>query len=549
VRVLTAGDRIERVAREAMGFAALRPGQREAIESTLAGRDTLAVMSTGSGKSAIYQIAGLLIPGATVIVSPLIALQRDQVDALRERATGGAAQLNSSIGRSEREQALAELAEEALEFLFLAPEQLGNADVLAELAIARPSLLVVDEAHCISEWGHDFRPEYLRLGAAADALGRPTVLALTATAAPPVREEICRRLGLRDPNVVVRGFDRPNLHLEADAFYGDEGGRRRDRALLEQVAAAPAPGILYVATRRRAEELAAALRERGVRASHYHGGMPPKPRHAAQEAFMDDAVDVVVATTAFGMGVDKPNVRWVFHAEPADSLDAYFQEIGRAGRDGEPARARLFYRPEDVGLRRFFAGTGQVGMDELEQVVEAVADAGEPLGPSELLEATELSQSKLTTAISRLEDAGALEVAPDGEVAPADDAPPPEAAVSAALEAEDQRRAFDRSRIDMMRAYAETDGCRRAFVLSYFGEPFEPPCGGCDNCDAGRVEAGRRDAQDQPFAVGARVAHETFGEGMLQRYDGDSVVVLFDDVGYKALALALVAERGLLRPA
>src|SRR3954468_22044981 len=250
-----------------MGFDALRPGQREAIESTLAGRDTLAVMSTGSGKSAIYQIAGLLIPGATVIVSPLIALQRDQVEALRDRAAGGAAQLNSSIGRAEREEALAELAEDGLEFLFLAPEQLGNPDVLGELAIAQPSLLVVDEAHCISEWGHDFRPEYLRLGAAVEALGRPTVLALTATAAPPVRDEIVERLGLRDPELVVRGFDRPNLELAVERFHD---ARRKDEALLEAVAAAGKPGIVYAATRKRTEELVAALGERGVEACAYH---------------------------------------------------------------------------------------------------------------------------------------------------------------------------------------------------------------------------------------------------------------------------------------
>jgi ATP-dependent DNA helicase RecQ len=537
-------DRIDRVAREAMGFDALRPGQREAIESVLAGRDTLAVMSTGSGKSAIYQIAGLLIPGATVIVSPLIALQRDQVEALRERAAGGAAELNSSLGRAEREQALAELAEDALEFLFLAPEQLGNAEVLAELAVAAPSLLVVDEAHCISEWGHDFRPEYLRLGAAVEALGRPTVLALTATAAPPVRDEICRRLILREPNVIVRGFDRPNLHLEVEAFHGDEGGRRRDRALLEEVVEAPAPGILYVATRRRAEELAAALRERGVRAGHYHGGMAPAPRNHVQEAFMGDDLDVVVATTAFGMGVDKPNVRWVFHAEPADSLDAYFQEIGRAGRDGAPARTRLFYRPEDIGLRRFFAGTGQVGPDELEQVVDAVEEAGAPVEPGDLLAETELSQSKLTTAVSRLEDAGAVELLPGGEIALVSGAPPREQAVAAALAAEEHRRSFDRSRVDMMRGYAESGGCRRSFLLSYFGQPFEPPCGACDNCDAGRVQA---PTAERPFPVGARVVHPTFGDGVLQRYDGDRLVVLFDDVGYKSLALELVAGRGLLR--
>src|ERR671915_1617702 len=213
-------DRVERVAREAFGFERLRPGQREAIEAALAGRDALVVMSTGSGKSAIYQIAGLLLPGATVVVSPLIALQREQVEHLRERAAGGAAQLNSQVPAAERDAALAELAEDALEFVFLAPEQLANPEVLDELAVARPSLLVVDEAHCISEWGHDFRPEYLRLGAAIQALGRPTVLALTATAAPPVRDEIVQRLGLRDPAIVIRGFDRPNLRLGVERFHG-----------------------------------------------------------------------------------------------------------------------------------------------------------------------------------------------------------------------------------------------------------------------------------------------------------------------------------------
>src|SRR5215211_909737 len=247
-------DRIDRVAREVFGFTDLRPGQREAIESVLAGRDTLVVMSTGAGKSAIYQIAGLLIDGATVVVSPLIALQRDQVDDL-----AGAAQLNSTVPAAERERALAELAEDALEFLLLAPEQLANPDVLGELAAARPSLLVVDEAHCISEWGHDFRPDYLRLGAAAEALGRPTILALTATAAPPVRDEIVERLGLRDPQMLVRGFDRPNIRLSVERFFGEQGSERKLRALEARVAEAPKPGIVYVATRREAEELAERL--------------------------------------------------------------------------------------------------------------------------------------------------------------------------------------------------------------------------------------------------------------------------------------------------
>src|SRR3954463_4832838 len=276
-------DRIDRTARDILGFDALRPGQREAIESVLAGRDTLAVLSTGSGKSAIYQIAGLLADGATLVVSPLIALQRDQVEALHDRALG-AAQLNSSVPAGEREETLAELAEDALEFLFLAPEQLANAEVLDELAASQPSLVVVDEAHCISEWGHDFRPDSLRLGTAIETLGHPTVLALTATAAPPVREEIVQRLGLRDAEVVVRGFDRPNLELAVERFHDEH---RKDEALLDRAVAAPKPGIVYAATRRRTEELAAALSERVLEACPYHAGLKASEREAAQERFME----------------------------------------------------------------------------------------------------------------------------------------------------------------------------------------------------------------------------------------------------------------------
>src|SRR3954463_350459 len=301
-------DRIDRTARDVLGFLALRAGPPEAPDSVLAGRRPTAVLSTGSGKSAIYQIAGLLTKGATVVVSPLIALQRDQVDALRERALG-AAQLNSSGPAGEREEALAELEEDALEFLFLAPEQLANAEVLDELATAKPSLVVVDEAHAISEWGHDFRPDYLRLGAAIETLGRPPVLALTATAAPPVRGEIVERLGLRDAEVIVRGFDRPNLDLAVERFHD---ARRKDEALLERVVEAAKPGIVYAATRKRTEELAAALADRGVDACAYHAGLKAAEREAAQERFMDGDLEAIVATTAFGMGVDKADVRFVF---------------------------------------------------------------------------------------------------------------------------------------------------------------------------------------------------------------------------------------------
>src|SRR4051794_14677390 len=241
---------IERLAKERFGFAALRPGQAEGVESVVAGRDTLCVMSTGSGKSAIYQLAGMLIDGPTIVVSPLIALQRDQVDAAR----GEAELINSTLTEREREEAFEEAEDGEVEFVLLAPEQLANEEVVERLRDAGPSLFVVDEAHCVLEWGHDFRPDYLRLPAAIEAVGRPRVLALTATAAPPVREEIVSVLGLRDPAVIVKGFDRPNIHLAVHTFHDAEHKRR---ALLEAVAESEPPGIVYVATKRAAEEVAA----------------------------------------------------------------------------------------------------------------------------------------------------------------------------------------------------------------------------------------------------------------------------------------------------
>src|SRR5436190_2453294 len=363
---------IEAVARDTFGFDALRPGQRDAIESILAGRDTLVVMSTGSGKSAIYEIAGYIKPGATVVISPLIALQRDRVEAIEERVPGEAAGVNSNVAEGDKREAIEDFTEGQLEYLFLAPEQLANEEVLDQVRAAGPSLIVIDEAHCISEWGHDFRPDYLRLGAFVAEMGHPTVLALTATASPPVREEIVEKLHMHDPFVVVRGFDRPNIWLGVDRFHEEPPKRR---ALIVATEHADKPGLVYAATRKSAEELADALG-----ATAYHAGMSAKRRDQIQNDFMDDKVDAIVATTAFGMGIDKPNIRFVHHFDISESADSYYQAIGRAGRGGEPARAPLFYRPEDLGIRRFFAG-GPVGVQVIEAVREPVFEHDKPVVP------------------------------------------------------------------------------------------------------------------------------------------------------------------------
>jgi ATP-dependent DNA helicase RecQ len=530
---------IERVARDVFGFSELRAGQREAVEAIVAGRDTLAVMSTGYGKSAIYQIAAMLIEGATVVVSPLIALQRDQIEDLERQGAGGAAGVNSTVPESQRAQALSQLGDHTLEFLFLSPEQLSNDEVLRDVAAAKPSLLVVDEAHCISEWGHDFRPDYLRLGGVAEVLGRPPMLALTATAAPPVRKEIVTRLGMRDPLTLVRGFNRENIWLGVDTFRRE---RDKKEALLAQIAEAEKPGIVYVATRKRADEIAADLCDSGIDAVAYHAGLRSADRARTQEAFMDDRLDVIVATTAFGMGVDKANVRFVFHYEISESVDSLYQELGRSGRDGLPARAKLFYRTEDLGIRRFFAGGGQVDGDQI-RLVAAVVDRSEaPIKPGEVTEATSLSETKLTTAVSRLEEVGAVDVLASGEIK-SNGVEDMATAVDHAAALQTQRGEFDRSRTQMIQAYAEGRGCRRHFILSYFGEDFEPPCGSCDNCDAGIVTA---DEGNEPFPVGQRVTHEKWGAGVIQRYEDDSIVVLFDAVGYKTLGRKLVVEGALL---
>jgi ATP-dependent DNA helicase RecQ len=540
---MASAKEIRKLARETLDISKLRPGQLQAIEAVQEGRDTLAVMSTGYGKSAIYQLAGEILDGPTIVVSPLIALQRDQVEAMEESGTSEAAELNSTVSETKRAELMESLRKGEREFVLLAPEQLAKEEVLEELKEAKPSLLVVDEAHCISEWGHDFRPDYLRLGAFADQLGHPTLLALTATASPPVRREIVERLGMKDPAVFVRGFDRPNLHLEVRRFSEEHG---KERALVEAVAAAEKPGIVYIATRRASEELAEALRAEGVAAEAYHAGLGSKRRGELQDAFMADEIEAIVATTAFGMGIDKPNVRFVFHAGLSDSVDSYYQEVGRAGRDGEPARACVFYRPEDQAIRRFLGGGGGVDGEQLEEVGKAVAEAGEA-DPAELAEDVDLSRSKVLEAVNRLEEVGFLAVSDGGEVVQRDDAPPLEEAIEQGAEASEEREEFEKSRLEMMRSYAEHNGCRRDFVLSYFGEEHDAPCGNCDNCDAGLVEPEADVAR--PFEIGATVTHNEWGQGEVQRYDDNRVVVLFESVGYKTLDLELVEEKGLLEAA
>jgi ATP-dependent DNA helicase RecQ len=519
---------IEDLARERLGFQQLRPGQLAAVQALADGRDVLAVLPTGAGKSAIYELAGMLRAGPTVVVSPLIALQDDQLAHL-QAAGLRAIVLNSQQAAGARAAALLASCDSDT-YVFLAPEQLANSETRDTLRRARPGLFAVDEAHLISQWGRDFRPDYLLLAAQAKSLGAPVRVALTATAAPPVRQDIIARLGLDDPVVVIGDFDRPHIHLSAHHVMTIP---EKDRELVRAAREFAGPGIVYAATHASAQAAHDALASAGERVVLYHAGLSGRERRQAMTAFLDGTARIIAATVAFGMGIDKPDVRWVLHADPPPSLDAYYQEIGRAGRDERPSHVRLLYRWEDFETARYLTSRGISG-PAVARAATALA-AGQPAWPG---------ARQQTAALARLADLGAAAWQADGDVRWTETM-----TVAAAVEASEAQTErgdeVERTRLAMMRRYADHTGCRRSFLLTYFGQDYRGPCGNCDN-DEGRAED---PPAEVPFAVGARVVSERWGDGTVQRYDGDQITVLFDEHGYRQLFVPVVLERSLLRRA
>jgi ATP-dependent DNA helicase RecQ len=484
---------LERSLHEHFGFRQFRPGQREACEAALRGRDVLVVMPTGSGKSLCYQLPALLRDDLTVVVSPLVSLMQDQVDALHARGLGSAVALvNAQQDSGANAAAVERAAAGDLRLLYVAPERFSSPGFVRRMKDARVGLFVVDEAHCVSQWGHDFRPDYFRLADAARYLEADAIVASTATATPRVAADVVRRLGLREPLRVATGFDRPNI-----SFAVARPTPHQKQLLLIEALREPGalPAIVYAGTRAGAEELAGMLaHELGEEALPYHAGLDRERRAAVQRRFIADETRVIVATNAFGMGVDKPNVRTVVHASVPASLEAYYQEAGRAGRDGAPARALLLAENRDKALHVHFIKRDELG-PELPRVLferlAAVADGDGryDLDAGELGRAAGCDSDQVAALVGHLAGAGVIEPLPSARDT-----------VAGRIASAFDRRADSRCRASMgeaararwrqyreIWAYVENESCRRRAILRHFGDRAEPERAGtcCDVCDPG----------------------------------------------------------------
>lgn len=546
-------------ARRRFGIRRFRPGQREVLEAVFAGRNTLGLMPTGGGKSLTYQLPALYFAKPVIVVSPLIALMQDQQEKAQEAAIE-VGKVDSSLSVAAQREVKEKIEHGLSQLIYVTPERLQNQAFLDELrAGGGVSLFVVDEAHTISQWGHDFRPAYLALGDARRALGNPPVLALTATATQAVIDEVLEILHAKDAVIVNTGSERENLHLAVHPTVNYDAKLARVGALLEQETGS---GIIYTASVRSANDLCEWLRDHGISVGRYHGKMPHRERERVQQQFMRNEHKVMIATKAFGLGIDKPDIRFVFHFEFPDSLETYAQEAGRAGRDGKPARAVLLYRLEDKRIQSYFLGGRYPRLEELEAVASALQE--EAATSAAIGEWSQVGEKRAMVILHLLEEAGFARRTRKGF---ARKIPPPTALeLEQLLAVYTARAAQDKDRLSEMMHYAETPQCRTQVLRVHFGEDEGLPCGRCDNCErrqtaleesSGRLPATEQltvietpfgeirttspetlpDGPTASFSVGQSVRHKRFGAGEVRDLHGNAALVRFQKCGEKKVLL------------
>jgi len=529
---------------ELFGFDHFHPGQEEAITRALQGEDTLAILATGAGKSLCYQLPALMRPGTTVVVSPLIALMKDQLDMLAERGYHDNVALNSTLSEDQEAAALRRIASGAIKIVFVTPEKLEDEQFLSMLRTIDIPLFVVDEAHCISQWGHDFRPAYLALGSVIRTLGKPTVLALTATATPAVREDILVQLGLPETKTIVKGFDRPNLRYEVIRAENEAAKLKSLRNLF--ATGLDGTGIIYTATIKNALEVQRYLHDQlDLPAAVYHSKLQKHDRVSVHELFMGEAIRAVVATNAFGLGIDKPNIRFVVHYDLPGSVEAYTQEAGRGGRDGDLSRCILLYRMSDTRVQNYFLTGKYPDIEDVQKVfgtLEYFGGQADGVSLADLRKISQLPLTKLKVVLALLKKAGFIEMRARARYGLTEDALKNRELVLS-LTNYDTKKSYDQSKLAMMLQYCETRGCRRKFILNYFGEEFSADsCGQCDNCLRVSQHARTEFRATSGYKIADVVVHPKFGQGTVERAEKDLVTVLFPSVGYKTLLASAVAR-------
>lgn len=462
--------------------SSFRGKQEEIISHIMTDHHALVLMPTGMGKSVCYQIPALLLPGLTVVISPLIALMKDQVDSLREKDID-AAYINSSLSSQERQKRYRSVADGAYKLLYVTPERFRKSEFVELIQSRDISLLAVDEAHCISEWGHDFRPDYTRIKEFRAILNNPATIALTATATPDVQLDIARQLGLQSAEIKIfhEGIDRPNLHLDVIELYGDE---QKIESIIDQFSSKPGNSIVYFSLIKTLERFSGLLRKQGIAHLYYHGGLDKKERRRVQNIFMSGDNTLILATNAFGMGIDKSDIRHVIHAEVPGSMESYYQEIGRAGRNGERADCTLLYDEQDLLIQMDFIKWNNPDTDFYARLYQVLAEDSEAINSMGIdwLKEKLLFKTKhdfrLETGLAILDRHGVTEGSLDTHDLKVTGSFPEQLTQKKIAE----KMLNEQKKLHFMVGYIRTDGCRKALIHEYFGIDHTRQCGACDRC-------------------------------------------------------------------